>query len=153
MVATQGFDGMKLYVDGAQVGSNPTTASDGYRGYWRLGGDSSWNSGSGYWAGSLDEAAVYARPLDATTIAQHYALGTNKPNAAPVAAFSSATTGLGVAVDGGASADSDGSVASYAWDFGDTVTATTTTPSPAAATLGARSSRCATGPPLASVLT
>jgi PKD repeat protein len=119
VVATQGSDGMKLYVDGAQVGSNPTTASDGYRGYWRLGGDSSWNSGSGYWAGSLDEAAVYARPLDATTIAQHYALGTNKANAAPVAAFSSATTGLGVAFDGGASADSDGSVASYAWDFGD----------------------------------
>jgi len=119
VVATQGSDGMKLYVDGAQVGSNPTTASDGYRGYWRLGGDSSWNSGSGYWAGSLDEAAVYARPLDATTVAQHYALGTNKPNAAPVAAFSSATTGLGVAFDGGASADSDGSVASYAWDFGD----------------------------------
>jgi PKD repeat protein len=119
VVATQGSEGMKLYVDGVQVGSNPSTASDGYRGYWRLGGDSSWNSGSGYWQGSLDEAAVYARPLDAATVAQHYALGADKPNAAPTAAFTSAPTGLGVAFDGGTSADADGSIASYAWDFGD----------------------------------
>jgi len=119
VVATQGSDGMKLYVDGAQVGSNPTTASDGYRGFWRLGGDSSWNSGSGYWAGSLDEAAVYARPLDATTVAQHYALGANKPNAAPTAAFTSTPTGLGVAFDGRTSVDRDGTIASYGWDFGD----------------------------------
>ncbi|WP_277959822.1 PKD domain-containing protein [Frigoribacterium faeni] len=119
VVATQGSDGMKLYVDGAQVGSNPTTASDGYRGFWRLGGDSSWNSGSGYWAGSLDEAAVYARPLDATTVAQHYALGANKPNAAPTAAFTSTPTGLGVAFDGRTSVDRDGTMASYGWDFGD----------------------------------
>ncbi|NRD26727.1 PKD domain-containing protein [Frigoribacterium sp. VKM Ac-2836] len=119
VVATQGADGMKLYVDGTQVGSNASTRSDGYRGFWRLGGDSSWNSGSGYWAGSLDEAAVYARPLDATTIAQHYALGANKPNAAPTAAFTSTVSGLGAAFDGSTSADRDGSVASYAWDFGD----------------------------------
>jgi PKD repeat protein len=119
VVATQGSDGMKLYVDGAQVGSDPTTASDGYRGFWRLGGDSSWHSGSGYWAGSLDEAAVYARPLDATTVAQHYALGANKPNTAPTATFTSSATDLGVAFDGRTSVDRDGSITSYGWDFGD----------------------------------
>jgi PKD repeat protein len=119
VVATQGADGMKLYVDGAQVGSNPTTASDGYRGYLRVGGDSSWNSGSGYWAGSLDEAAFYTRPLDASTVAQHFALGADVPNAAPKAAFTSSAAGLTVALDGSTSTDADGRVASYSWDFGD----------------------------------
>ena len=124
MVATQGADGMKLYVDGVQVGANGSTRSDGFRGFWRLGGDSSWNSGSGYWAGSLDEAAIYSRPLDATTVAQHHALGAAKANAAPTASFTSSTTGLGASFDGRASSDPDGTVASYAWDLGDGTTAT-----------------------------
>jgi PKD repeat protein len=124
VVATQGSDGMKLYVDGAQVGTNPSTASDGYRGYWRLGGDSSWNSGSGYWAGQLDEAAVYARPLDAGTVAQHWALGAAKPNAAPTASFTSSAAGLAASFDGRASSDPDGTIASWAWNFGDGTTAT-----------------------------
>ena len=40
-------------------------------------------------------------------------------NAAPTAAFSSSTNGLTVNVDASASKDSDGSIASYAWNFGD----------------------------------
>ena len=39
VTATQGGDGMKLYVDGALVGSDPTTGAQNYTGYWRLGGD------------------------------------------------------------------------------------------------------------------
>ncbi|MCL3839192.1 PKD domain-containing protein [Aeromicrobium sp. zg-Y1362] len=46
------------------------------------------------------------------------------PNVAPVADFSAVAEGLRVAVDGSASADSDGSIASYAWRFGDGATAT-----------------------------
>ncbi len=42
-----------------------------------------------------------------------------KPNVAPTAAFSAVPTDLTVAVDGGGSADVDGQVVSYAWDFGD----------------------------------
>jgi PKD repeat protein len=41
------------------------------------------------------------------------------PNVAPTAAFTPTATDLAVTVDGSASADSDGTVAGYAWDFGD----------------------------------
>ncbi|WP_191330303.1 PKD domain-containing protein [Frigoribacterium sp. ACAM 257] len=124
VVATQGAQGMVLYVDGAAVGTNSSASSDGFRGFWRIGGDSSWNSGSGYFAGSLDEAAVYSRPLDATTVAQHWALGADVPNASPTAAFTTTTTGLGASFDGRTSTDPDGTVASWAWNFGDGTTAT-----------------------------
>ena len=40
-------------------------------------------------------------------------------NQAPTAAFSSSATGLAASFDGSASADAEGPVASYAWDFGD----------------------------------
>ena len=40
-------------------------------------------------------------------------------NQSPVAAFSSAVADLTATLDGSASADPDGTVASYAWDFGD----------------------------------
>ncbi len=43
-------------------------------------------------------------------------------NQSPVAAFTSQVSGLGVSVDGSGSSDPDGSVASYAWDFGDSAT-------------------------------
>src|SRR4029077_656263 len=39
LVATQGSDGMTLYVDGAAVGANAQTQAQAYSGYWRLGGD------------------------------------------------------------------------------------------------------------------
>ncbi|MBC9227703.1 PKD domain-containing protein [Aeromicrobium sp. zg-636] len=41
------------------------------------------------------------------------------PNVAPVAGFAVAKDGLSVSVDGSDSSDADGSVESYAWDFGD----------------------------------
>ncbi|WP_052193376.1 PKD domain-containing protein [Microbacterium sp. ZOR0019] len=40
-------------------------------------------------------------------------------NAAPTAAFTAAVSDLTADVNGGASADSDGTIASYAWEFGD----------------------------------
>ena len=53
---------MKLYVDGALVGTNPQTGAQDYNGYWRVGGDNSPGAGqptSNYFAGTIDEAAVY----------------------------------------------------------------------------------------------
>ncbi|NOJ60757.1 PKD domain-containing protein, partial [Arthrobacter sp. 260] len=50
-------------------------------------------------------------------------------NVAPVAAFTSSTDGLALTVDGTGSTDSDGTVASYLWNFGDDITATTPTAS------------------------
>ena len=43
VVATQSStDGMKLYVDGALVGTNGQTDAQDYTGYWRVGGDNTW---------------------------------------------------------------------------------------------------------------
>ena len=51
------------------------------------------------------------------------------PNVAPVAEFSSNAHGLEVAFDGSASTDTDGSIVSYAWEFGDNATGTGATAS------------------------
>jgi PKD repeat protein len=46
-------------------------------------------------------------------------LSTVSGNVPPTAAFTASCGGLSCTVDAGASTDSDGSIASYAWDFGD----------------------------------
>ena len=57
----RGRDGMKLYVDGALVGTNPQTQAQAYDGYWRVGGDNTWGGNtSNYFAGSIDDVAVYS---------------------------------------------------------------------------------------------
>ncbi|WP_223692385.1 LamG domain-containing protein [Leifsonia poae] len=136
-VATQASDGMKLYVDGTLVGTNPQTAAQNYSGYWRIGGDSTWG-GAPYFSGTLDEAAVYSSELSAQDVTNHYALATTGtlPNQAPIASFTSSQSGLTLNVDGSASSDPDGTVASYAWDFGDGATATGATASHAYAAGG-----------------
>ncbi|MEU8345383.1 PKD domain-containing protein [Actinomadura meyerae] len=131
-----GSDGMKLYVDGAQVAADPSvTGAQSYAGYWRVGGDnlSGWPSApsSGYLNGTLDEVAVYPSALTAAQVTRHHGVGTGavQPNQPPTAAFTSSCDELACAFDGSGSADSDGSVASYAWDFGDGHTGTGATPS------------------------
>ncbi|MCU1478501.1 MAG: hypothetical protein JWQ64_3194 [Subtercola sp.] len=129
VVATQSSGGLKLYVDGALMGTNPTTSAQAYTGYWRVGGDTTWGSSSAFFAGTIDEAAVYDTALPAATVSQHYALGTATPaNAPPTASFTQTVSNLSVAFNGSASADSDGSIAGYAWNFGDGGTATTVSP-------------------------
>lgn len=54
---------------------------------------------------------------------------TPPPNAAPTASFTSSTTGLTANVNASGSTDSDGTIASYAWNFGDGTTATGVTAS------------------------
>ena len=76
--ATLGPDGMALYADGVLAASDPkTTSAQAYDGYWRVGGMdslSSWSSKphSSYFAGAIDEAAVYPSELTATQIAAHF---------------------------------------------------------------------------------
>lgn len=51
------------------------------------------------------------------------------PNAKPMAAFTSSCANLGCAFDGSGSVDSDGSITSYSWNFGDPHTGSGVSPS------------------------
>ncbi|QIS38504.1 PKD domain-containing protein [Clavibacter capsici] len=125
MVASQGSDGLKLYVDGDLVGQNGQTQAQGYDGYWRIGGDNTWGSSSGTFEGRMDEVAVYPTVLAPATIATHFALGTTGrvPNQAPKAAFTQQAAFLDASYDAAGSTDPDGTITGYAWDFGDGVQA------------------------------
>ncbi|WP_342372829.1 PKD domain-containing protein [Propioniciclava soli] len=84
---------------------------------------------------SLSSAAV----SNATISFRDYSVMDPTPapaNVAPVAVFTPSVTGLSVAVDGSASSDSDGSIVSYAWDFGDGALGTGATVSHAYAAAG-----------------
>ncbi len=134
VVATLGGDGMTLYVDGVRVGTNPTTGAEGYRGYWRVGGDHVWSGASSeYIAATVDEVAVYPTALSADRVLAHFRASSVTPapapaNRAPVASFTATPADLAVAFDATASTDPDGTVASSSWDFGDGTTGTGATP-------------------------
>ncbi len=118
--------GMKLYVDGELVAQN-AGVTEGRRmtGTWRIGKDvfePGWTSApsDGQLDALIDEVAVYPRALAEEEIREHFeAASGSAANAAPVASFSSSVDGRSVSFDGSGSSDSDGSVVSYAWDFGD----------------------------------
>ncbi|MCU1437018.1 MAG: hypothetical protein JWP66_105 [Naasia sp.] len=66
--------GLRLYVDGILVSSDPSvsTAEDNSSGYWRIGGDSHWGAGSPYFAGDIDDVAVYQKVLTDTQVRDHW---------------------------------------------------------------------------------
>ncbi|AMM21989.1 hypothetical protein AX769_19865 [Frondihabitans sp. PAMC 28766] len=137
VTASQSSAGLALYVDGQLIGTNPTTQAQAYTGYWKIGGDQTWGSSSPYFAGTIDEAAVYPQALSASTIAQHYALGTGTTaTVTPTSSFTATPTFLKVAFDGTGSSEKGGSIASYAWDFGDGATSTSSIPSHTYASAG-----------------
>lgn len=138
MVATQGSDGMKLYVDGLLVATNAAADAQNYVGYWRAGYDRcSTGTSSSYFAGSLDEVAIYPAVLGLDTVKAHYRAGGGVlPNELPTAAFTHTENFLDLSVDGTTSSDPDGTIAGYSWDFGDGTTGTGVTASHRYATAG-----------------
>ncbi|RKR72934.1 beta strand repeat-containing protein [Frondihabitans australicus] len=137
VAASQSSAGLALYVDGNLVGTNPTTQAQAYSGYWKIGGDTTWGSTSAYFKGTIDEAAVYDHALSASAIAAHYALGTgSSTNKAPTASFTSTAANLKESFDASASTDPDGTIASYAWNFGDGSTGTGVSPTHTYASAG-----------------
>jgi hypothetical protein len=141
IVGTVSTAGMTLYVDGAQVGFDATTTTSlVYTGFWRVGGDSlaSWPAAptSNFLAGSIDEVAVYSTALTAAQVKAHFLTGTGAVNQAPVAAFTQSCTNLACSFNGSTSSDPDGTVAGYAWSFGDGATASGATTSHTYATGG-----------------
>ncbi|MCW2527025.1 MAG: hypothetical protein JWM76_1885 [Pseudonocardiales bacterium] len=128
VVATQSAAGMKLYVDSQPVASNTQSAAQSYSGFWRIGGGSSWAGSSGFFAGTIDEAAIYPNELTPAQIGTHFGSST-AGNLTPLGAFTTSVANLAVSFNAGASTDPDGTIASYAWNFGDGATASGVTAS------------------------
>ncbi|MFT3860689.1 PKD domain-containing protein [Micropruina sp.] len=141
VVAQQDTSGMKMYVDGQLVGSNTTRTNQSFTGYWRIGGDSTWGGNStNYFKGSLDEVAVYSRTLTSAEVLDHFIKGGGTPaNVSPTADFTYQVNKLAVSFSGTASTDSDGTIGSYSWDFGDGGTSTLAEPTHTFATAGSQS--------------
>jgi len=83
VVGAQGPQGMTLYVDGAKIAHDSQTQSQSYAGYWRIGGDNlgGWPNqpASNFFAGALDETAVYDHPLSLASVQNHYAASGRTP--------------------------------------------------------------------------
>jgi galactose oxidase len=78
VVATQGSDGMRLYVDGQLVASGATATAASYLGSWQLGGylDGSWpNQPTSAFSGSISDAALFMSELSAAQVQAEYGAG------------------------------------------------------------------------------
>ena len=88
LVATQGPDGMHLYVDGQPVAANTTAGAQSYLGYWRVGAENlaGWSNSptSNYFAGTLSDVAFYSAELSAGQVLADYQAAPPPPPSCPV---------------------------------------------------------------------
>jgi PKD repeat protein len=130
VVSTITAGSLQLYVDGALVASasDLPARSSSLSGYWRVGSVSllGWANRplSDALNGTIDNVAVYPRVLSAAQVAAHHSVGSTVPNVGPTAVLDNEVTDLTVALSAASSTDGDGSIAEYAWSFGDGTTAT-----------------------------
>ncbi len=100
---------------------------------------SAWSDSAGSVpTGQYGGLVATADTANATATTFSLVLRTIEPNQAPTAAFTSSCTSAACDFDAGGSSDPDGSVVSYAWDFGDGSSATGRTPSHDFVTSGTR---------------
>ncbi|ROR67375.1 PKD domain-containing protein [Agrococcus jenensis] len=132
VVATQGADGIALFVDGNRVAQDTTvTTAQAYNGFWRIGGDAlgSWPGApsSSYFRGTIDEVAVYGSALTSAQVSTHYAVGSGFQ--APTATFQATADLLAASFDAAGSSAAGGStITSYDWQFGDGASGTGVAP-------------------------
>ncbi|GAA1867369.1 LamG domain-containing protein [Myceligenerans crystallogenes] len=118
-VGTLGADGLRLYLDGQLVASEPSiTSARAYNGWWRVGGDglTGWSPSSPAtnFKGDLDEIAVYPQALTADQVALHHLVGTT--GSGPVDPALGRDTFNRIVVDGWGEATTGG-----AWTLGGTL--------------------------------
>ena len=89
-------------------------------------GDGQWSYFSGATVSHTFAAGTYTVSLyvtaDVNTASQSQTVSVGAANAPPVAAFTSACSGLSCSFNASGSSDPDGTIASYAWNFGDGTT-------------------------------
>lgn len=135
VVGSVGAAGLQLFVDGSLVASSATPRNAVYyKGYWRVAGDNLTNwpnrPTSNAFAGTIDEVAVYPHQLSAEAVTAHWEARTGQvANQPPIAAFSTGGSGRTLTFNATGSNDLDGTITSYAWDFGDGTTGTDVTTS------------------------
>ncbi|MGH1550676.1 PKD domain-containing protein [Leifsonia poae] len=109
--------------------------------------DYAWNWGDGatgsgvtsnhtYAAGGTYTVTLTTKDNSNATTSSTKQVTVTAPNQPPTAAFTSSSTGLVLSVDGSTSSDPDGTIGSYAWNFGDGGTASGATASHTYASAG-----------------
>ncbi|MFH1725013.1 MAG: LamG-like jellyroll fold domain-containing protein [Elusimicrobiota bacterium] len=124
------YDGsrVRVYING-QLSGQGSASGPIRRSPWtfRMGDDPS-NSGSRHFDGQIDEPMVFNRALSAAEVRAIYDAGPdglctgggNVPPTADAGPDQKILVGAEATFDGGGSSDSDGTIVSYSWDFGDT---------------------------------